>query len=127
MSELKKNNIKILKDIKCEHNIKEVFSFLYEKTELKIINFNKHLQSILGIDIKDYKKKCVKYRIGERNGLGKEYNSYTNVLIFEGEYINGKRHGKGKEYYSDGNLKFEGEYINGIRHGKGKNFLIMVN
>jgi hypothetical protein len=31
MSELKKNEIKTLNDIKCEDNIKEVFSFLYEK------------------------------------------------------------------------------------------------
>ena len=56
MSELKKNKIKILKDIECGDNIKEVFSFLYEKTKLNIIIYNKNLQSILEIDIKDYKK-----------------------------------------------------------------------
>ena len=122
MSELKKNKIKALKDIKCGDNIKEVFSFLYEKAKLNIIIFNKNLQSILEIDINDYKKICEKYRIGEKNGLGKEYNLYTNELIFEGEYINGKRHGKGKEYNYNGKLEFEGEYLNGERNGKGKEY-----
>ena len=47
----------------------------------------------------------------------------TNILIFEGEYLNGKRNGKGKEYYYfDGKLKFEGEYLNGERNGKGKEY-----
>ena len=30
------------------------------------------------------------------NGKGVEYDK--NIIIFEGEYLNGKRHGKGKEY-----------------------------
>ena len=38
----------------------------------------------------------------------------TNIIIFEGEYLNGKRNGKGKEY-NDSKLKFEGEYLNGNR------------
>jgi len=32
----------------------------------------------------------------------KEYILNTNILIFEGEYLNGKRSGKGREYYNDG-------------------------
>ena len=47
---------------------------------------------------------------GERNGKGKEY--YNDIIIFEGEFVNGiKLNGKGKEYYDDCNklkLKFEG-------------------
>ena len=57
-------------------------------------------------------------KMGERNGKGKEYNKYSDELVFEGEYLNGKRNGKGKEYY-DGELKFEGEYLNdNIYNGK---------
>ena len=44
-------------------------------------------------------------------------------MIFEGEYLNGKRNGKGKEYDYYGNLIFEGEYLNGKRwNGKGKEY-----
>ena len=48
----------------------------------------------------------------------KEYKN--DILIFEGEYLNGERNGKGKEYYDNGKLRYEGEYLNGIRNGKGK-------
>ena len=37
------------------------------------------------------------------------------ILIFEGEYLNGKRNGKGKEYNKEGKLIFEGEYLNGFK------------
>ena len=55
---------------------------------------------------------------GERNGKGKEY--YNDIIIFEGEFVNGiKLNGKGKEYYDDCKLKlkFEGENINGEKNG----------
>ena len=35
--------------------------------------------------------------------LRKEF-IYKNILVFEGEYLNGKRNGKCKEYYDNGNL-----------------------
>ena len=62
------------------------------------------------------------YLNGKRSGKGKEYyDDYFGKLKFEGNYLNGKRSGKGKEYYDDNNiLKFEGEYLNGKRNGKGK-------
>ena len=44
----------------------------------------------------------------------------SNILIFEGEYLNGEKNGKGKEYDSDGILIYEGEYLNGERNGKRK-------
>jgi antitoxin component YwqK of YwqJK toxin-antitoxin module len=50
----------------------------------------------------------------------KEYNRENNILLFEGEYLNGKRNGIGKEFYNNGKIKFEGEYLNGKRNGKGK-------
>ena len=91
-----------------------------------------------------------KYIIYE-NGKGKEYNGYSDKLLFEGGYLNGKRNGKGKEYNyngyiifdeylngeelngkridefidkfdNKGNLIFEGEYLNGKRNGKVKEF-----
>ena len=87
-----------------------------------MIIYNKQIQKNFGVDIEVYKKISVKYKIGEKNGKGKEYDINTNKLIFEGEYLNGKRNGKGKEYYDNGKLKFEGEYLNGkIWEGIGYN------
>ena len=60
--------------------------------------------------------------IYETNGIGKEYNSYNDELLFEGEYKNGERNGKGKEYNKFGDVLFEGEYKNGERNGKGQEY-----
>jgi len=120
MAEFEDNKSNInLKDIKSLYNIKRIFSFIYEKQKLKIILYNKEFQKICSIGIENYKKISRKYKIGERNGYGKEY--IANILIFEGEYKNGVRNGKGKEY-KYGKLKFEGEYLNGKRwNGNGYN------
>ena len=45
--------------------------------------------------MKDFKKERGKYKIGEKNGKGKEFNLETNRLIFEGEYLNNEKIGKG--------------------------------
>ena len=68
------------------------------------------------------------FTIGGKNGKGKEYIIITNILIFEGEYLNGKRNGTGKEYNYDwdGKLKFEGGYLNG-NSGMEQNIIIMAN
>ena len=58
----------------------------------------------------------------EKNGKGKEYNSFNDELIFEGEYLNGKRNGKGKKYDYKGKLEFEGEYLYNHRL-KGKYYI----
>jgi len=117
-------------NIKSEKNIKQIskyvlkdtlFSFLSEKKKLEIIIYNKDLQKKLDINIGNYKRISIRYRVGERNGKGKEYN-YDDILLFEGEYLNGKRNGKGKEYDYDGKLLFEGEYLNGKKNGKGKKY-----
>ena len=58
------------------------------------------------------------YKIGLRNGKGREYMEkyWGYSLIYEGEYFYGFRNGKGKEYFGkgfiyDGNpIKFEGIY-----------------
>ena len=85
-----------LKEIKSSYIIKIIFSFLYEKQILNIIKNNKELQKMHLIGIENYKKISWKYKIGEKNGKGKEYLIITNRLIFEGEYLNGKRKGKEK-------------------------------
>jgi len=104
------NNVLLF--IKSQKIIIEVFSYLSEKHILNIIIYHKQLQNIFGFDIRDYKNISVKYKIGDKNGKGKEYN-YNGKLIFEGEYLNGKRNGRGKECDKNGNLNFEGEYFNG--------------
>ena len=85
-----------LRDIKSEFIIKRLFSFLNQNQKLKMIAYNKELQKIFLLDINDYKKKSRIYKIGEKNGIGKEYIMNTNILIFEGVYLKGKRNGKGK-------------------------------
>ena len=43
------------------------------------------------------------------NGIGKAREYINDILIYEGEYIDGKRHGNCKEYLNS-KLKFEGEF-----------------
>ena len=102
--------------------LKIIFSFINEKKKLNIIINNKKLQNKLEINIKNYKRISKIYKIGERNGKGKEYLKHNDELVFEGEYLNGKRNGKVKEYYYNGQLIFEGEYLNGKRNGIGKEY-----
>ena len=123
MAEFEDNQSKInLRDIKSSYIIKRIFSFLHENQTLEMIVYSKEFQKMCLKGIKNYKAKCKKYKIGGKNGNGKEYIINTNILIFEGEYLNGKRNGKGKEFYKSGKLKFEGEYLNGKRwNGNGYN------
>ena len=141
MDENNKNSIN-LRCIKSPLIIKILFSFLYEKQKLEMIKYNKYLQKIFLVNIGNYKKLSGKYKIGEKDGNGKEYILYTNDLLFEGEYLNNRKNGKGKEYYKNneikyegeylkrkrkndnGIIKFEGEYLNGKRNGKGKEYYL---
>jgi len=86
MAEYKDIKSKInLREIKSSYIIKRIFLFLYENKKLKMISYNKELQKMLLIGIKDYKKISGKYRILEKNGKGKEYIINTNILIFKME------------------------------------------
>ena len=96
-----------IRDIKSLYIKKKIFSFLEEKQKLNIILYNKELQKELLVDIEDYKKSSGKYKIGKNDGLVKEYILNTNILIFEGEYLNGKKNGQGKEFYRYDKLKFQ--------------------
>ena len=108
--------------VKSFYIIEKIFSILSEKKKLNMIIYNKKLQKKFNINIDNYKAISGKIHIGERNGIGKEFSLYTNILLFEGEYLNGKKNGKGKEYFGDRTIKFEGEYLNGRRNGKGKEY-----
>ena len=111
-----------LRSVKSLYIIDNIFSFLNEKNKLNMIIYNKKYQKLFGINIEQYKKLTGKYKVGERNGIGKEYLLNKNILIFEGEYLNGKKNGYGKEFYDNGKLKFEGKYLNGYKiEGKGYN------
>ena len=93
--------------IKSSYIIKKVLSFLNEKQKLNIIKYSNELQKICLVDILYYKKISGKYKIGEKNGKGKEFIIDTNRLIFEGEYINGKRNGNKRIYYNPHNYLFQ--------------------
>ena len=113
----------MINNVKSRLILQKIFSFIYSERNLNIIRFNKKLQNKFNITIDNFKKSCKKYKIGERTGKGKEYNLY-DILIFEGEYLNGIKNGKGKEYYYNGKLKYEGEYLNGKKwNGKEYNRL----
>ena len=103
----------IIKKIKSPPILKKIFSFILFKTKLDIIIHNKSLQNKFELTIDDYKNASKKYITKEENGKIKIYSSESNLLIYEGEYLNGKKNGKGQEYYSNGKIKFEGEYLNG--------------
>ena len=83
------NSKKNIKDI-SPNCIDEIFPFLDEKRKLKIIRYNKELIKILEVTISDYRKISGKYKIGKKNGKGEEYN-LKDILIFEGNYLNGKK------------------------------------
>ena len=102
--------------------IKMILAHLKEKTKLKLVRYNKLFQGKININIVNYKEKSGRYIIYESKKKGKEYDSYTDILIYEGEYLNELKNGKGKEYYSNGQLKFEGEYLKGKRNGEGREY-----
>ena len=109
----------MLENIKSIYILKILFSPLDDGIKLKLLRYNKNLQTKIDINIMNYKRFSNKYIIKEENII-KEYNIYNNELIFEGEYLNGKRNRKGKEYNREGKLEFEGEYLQDKRwNGKG--------
>ncbi len=109
-----KSSIKnLLQSVRAIFNIKIILSHLTIIKKLKMIYYNKQLQNKLGIDIDLYKKTSGRYKIGKKDGLGKEYILNTEILLYEGRYKNGKRNGYGKEYNNKGNLIFNGIFLDG--------------
>ena len=105
----------MLKNIKSSYIIKLIYTFVHETQKLKLVRHNKSIQKYLDISIINYKHFKGRYIIYESNRIGKEYYN-SDILSFEGEYLNGQRNGQGKEYLVD-RLIFQGEYINGKRNG----------
>ena len=113
----------MLKNILSQFFIKRIFDYIIEGKKLELIKYNKSFQNILSISLYNYKLFSQRYIIYEENNkIGKEYNSISNKLIFEGEYSNKKRNGKGKIYNDVGYVIFEGEFLNGKKNGKGKEY-----
>ena len=121
MSEIKEI-INLRREINSIHVFRKIFSFLDERRKLNIIIYSNQLQKELEVDFQAYKNMSGRYKIGGKNGEGKEYILNSDILIFEGEYKNGKRNGKGKEYNNYRELIYDGEYLNGKKNGKGKEY-----
>ena len=112
----------MLANIKSSFFLKYLFAHLIGEKKLKIIRYNKIIQNIIDISIIHYKIFIGNYIVYETKGNVKEYNSYNQYLIYEGEYANGQRNGKGKEYHENGIIKNSGEYLYGKRNGKGNEY-----
>ena len=88
----RKDNISInlRKSVKSNYIIKTIFSFIRKDIKLLLFNFNKHFQMFFGFNLEDYKKLSGICKIADKNGFGKEYKLNTDIIIFEGNYLNGK-------------------------------------
>ena len=73
--------------IKSTFILNKIFSCVDVKIKLNLARFNKTLQNRLNVDMIDFRRLSKRYIKGERNGFAKEYNSYSNELIFEGGYL----------------------------------------
>ena len=105
--------------IRSNYLLKEILIYIGDRRKLNLIKYNNAMQAIVGLNLIDYRRCSGRYIIFEENGRGKEYNSYTDQLLYDGEYLKGKKNGEGKEYNYDGKLICEGEYKNGkIWEGK---------
>jgi len=104
-----------MKNIKSSFITKRIILYIDEKRKLKLLKYCKNIRNKVGIDLLNYKLLSERYFIYETKEKGKEYDSYNDRLIYEGEYLNGERNGKGKEYNKVGKLIFVGEFKKGKR------------
>ena len=100
--------------IKSFFIFKKLFNYLDSKRKLDIIAYNKKIKTKFGLNLIDYMRFSGKYR-EEEFGKIREYDSYDNRLLFEGQYSNRKKNGIGKEYDENRKEIFEGEYLDGKR------------
>ena len=73
----------MLQNIKPSFFVKIIFSFLDEKTKLKLIKYNKSLQNIKNINLINYKILSGRYIVYEENEIIKEYSTYNDKLILK--------------------------------------------
>ena len=83
MTEFKEINF--IKNIKSNYVIKRIFSFLNKKQFLDLIIYNKELQQIFGVNIKDYIKLSEKYmdRIYNENNENDLFYNSNEVSKYE--------------------------------------------
>ena len=81
----------MLKNVKSIYFIQKIFTFVNDYPKLKLVKYNKSIQKNINISIINYIHFRGKYIIYESKGRGKEYDSYDDSLVYEGEYLNGKR------------------------------------
>ena len=81
----------MIENIKSLYYIRNLFDCISERKKLEIAKYNKSLQNKIKINILNYKVFSGRYIIYEENGKGKEYNAYTDELIYEGVYFHGER------------------------------------
>ena len=79
------NDSNLFNKIKSKYIIKKIFLQLCEMKKLEIIKYNIFLKKKIEITVEDYKNIGGKYKIGERNGKGKEYILNKNILVFKGD------------------------------------------
>ena len=112
----------MLDKIKAPFFVRLIFSLIEERTKLLIMKKNKKMLNLLRVNEMNYKRLSGKYKVYQENGKGMEYDSYNDVTLFEGEYLDRERSGIGREYDYSKNIIFEGEYSKGKRNGKGKEY-----
>ncbi len=87
-----RRNSNMLMNISSKYILRnKIFPMLTSGKKLNLICYNKCLQIKLGVDIENYKRESRK-----RTGYGEIYISNENILLFEGEFVNGKKNGIGK-------------------------------
>ena len=78
------------KKIKSIFILKKIFINLEHNRKLYLIIYNKQLKEKLCLSLIDYRRFSEGYKIVEGD-IVKQYNCYTNKLLFKGHYENGKR------------------------------------
>ena len=82
----------MISNIKSPKIIKDVFSLLRYHRCLKIMNYNKKIQSIFSVDLNTYKKEARLLRIFDKDtGIVKLYTNGTDNLIFEAKITKGEK------------------------------------
>ena len=71
--------------------LKFLFSYVNERTKLNLVRYNKKEQKNLNISLINYKFYNGKYLVLEEEEKVKEYDGFTDKLIFEGGYLNKKK------------------------------------
>ena len=99
------------KVIKSSYILQMPFLMLGSKRLLKLLKYSKKFQQKFELGISNYKEFSGRYIIYENTKVGKEYDSFTHKLLYEGEFLNGERDGCGKEYYCINNIGNDGECL----------------